>query len=126
MELLGFHREMIRIHKNYPALRTGSLIMLSHEPGFLSYARFNEDSAVIVAVNNNSEDREFVIPVRKAGITDEIKLVRIMKTDRAGYWPDAVIFFPKDGCIKLWLSAESGVVLKNMQNDERDILPDGK
>ena len=125
LEMLGFHREMIRIHKNYPALRTGSLIMLSHEPGFLSYARFTEDSVVIVAINNNPEDREFTIPVWKAGITDGIKLVRIMKTDRAGYWPDAVIFFPKDGCITVWLSAESGVVLKNMQNDERDILPEG-
>ena len=121
MEMLGFHREMIRIHKNYPALRTGSLILLTAERGVLCYARFNIDSVVIVAINNNPEDREVMIPAWKCGVTDEVKLVRIMKTDQAGFWPDAVIVFPRNGTFTVHLTAESGVLYKNMTNDEKDI-----
>ncbi|MBO7632645.1 MAG: glycoside hydrolase family 13 protein, partial [Lachnospiraceae bacterium] len=120
-EMLGFHREMIRIHKNYPALRTGSLMLLTSEHGILCYARFNIDSVLIIAINNNPEEHAVTIPAWKCGITDAHKLVRIMKTDQAGYWPDAVIIFPENGTFTVRLAAESGVVFKNMANDEPDI-----
>lgn len=120
-EMLGFHREMIRIHRNYPALRTGSLLMLYRERGVLCYARFNASSVMIVAINNNSEERDVTVPAWKCGITDMHKLVRIMKTDRAGYWPDAVIIFPENGEFTVRLAPESGVVYKNLFGDERDI-----
>lgn len=117
-EMLGFHKEMIRIHKIYPALRNGSLMMLKTEPGVLCYSRFDAESAFVIVINNNPEDREVEIPVWKCGFSDDHKLVRIMKTDRAGYWPDAVIIFPKDGMFTVRLSAESGVIFKNLKNDE--------
>lgn len=39
-ELLNFHKEMIRIHKEHPALRTGSLNILSWDENVLAYGRF--------------------------------------------------------------------------------------
>lgn len=120
-EMIGFHREMIHIHKNYPALRTGSVMLLHAEHGLLCYARFTMTSVVIIAVNNNAEEREITIPAWKCGISDNHKLVRIMKTDRAGYWPDAVIVFPKNGTFSVWLAPESGVIYKNLSGDEKDI-----
>ena len=123
-EMLGFHREMIRIHKNYPALRNGSLLMLTTAPGVLCYSRFDADSVVIVIINNNEEDRDITVPAWKCGISDMHKLVRIMKTDRAGYWPDAVIVIPQNGEFTVRVSAQSGVIFKNMVNDEAGLTED--
>ena len=39
-ELIAFHKEAIRIHKEHPALRTGSLKILGGEENVLAYARF--------------------------------------------------------------------------------------
>lgn len=125
-EMLGFHREMIRIHKSYPALRSGSLMMLTTAPGVLCYSRFNADSVFVIVINNNPEDREVTVPAWKCGVSDVHKLVRIMKTDRAGYWPDAVIVFPKNGEFTVRLSAESGVIYKNIVNDEAGLVPGGE
>lgn len=113
-EMIGFHREMIQIHKNYPALRTGSLMMLTSEHGVLCYARFNLNSVMIVVINNNPEERKVVVPAWKCGITDVNRLVRLMKTDRAGYWPDAVIIRPENGEFTVTLAPESGVLYKNI------------
>ena len=123
-EMLGFHREMIRIHKNYPALRNGSLLMLTTAPGVLCYSRFDAASVLIVIINNNEEDRDITVPAWKCGISDAHKLVRIMKTDRAGYWPDAVIVIPKNGEFTVHVSAQSGVIFKNMVNDEIGLTED--
>lgn len=50
LELIGFHKEIIRIHKN---LRTGSLLFLNGAYGFISYGRFNRKDKIIIAVNNH-------------------------------------------------------------------------
>ena len=42
-QMLGFHKEMIRIHKEHEALRTGAVVMLHCEKNILSYGRFTEE-----------------------------------------------------------------------------------
>ena len=41
MDLLNFHREMIRIHKEHEAFKTGSIQFVWGEYNFLCYARYN-------------------------------------------------------------------------------------
>ena len=63
-ELIAFHREMIRIHKEHPALRTGSLNILNgsirvpndDEHNILVYGRFQGEDRIVVAVNNTVRD----------------------------------------------------------------------
>lgn len=42
-QMLGFHKEMIRIHKEHEALRTGAVVMLHCEKNILAYGRFTEE-----------------------------------------------------------------------------------
>ena len=47
-EMLSFHKEMIRIHKEFPALRTGSLKLLCwDEKVFSAYGRFLHGSRLL-------------------------------------------------------------------------------
>ncbi len=115
MEMLSFHREMIRIHRSYPALRTGSLLMLTEEPGILAFARMNETEVVITVVNNNPEDREVAVPVWRAGVTDETRLVRLIHSCADGYGVDSQIVLSQNGILKLTVAATGGTILKNMR-----------
>ena len=49
-ELIAFHKEAIRIHKEHPALKTGSLKILGGEENILSYARFKGHDRIIVEI----------------------------------------------------------------------------
>ena len=64
-ELIAFHKEAIRIHKEHPALKTGSLKILGGEENILSYARFKGHDRIIVVINNRSERAEVKVPVWK-------------------------------------------------------------
>ena len=58
-ELIAFHKEAIRIHKEHPALKTGSLKILGGEENILSYARFKGHDRIIVVINNRSDTTEY-------------------------------------------------------------------
>ncbi|MBR6020257.1 MAG: glycoside hydrolase family 13 protein [Lachnospiraceae bacterium] len=113
--MMRFHREMIRLHRSYNSLRTGSLLMLVEEPGVLAFARMNEAETVITVVNNNEEDRDITIPVWRAGITDRQSLVRLIHSHRDGFGLDTEIYIPRDGRITICVAATGGVILKNMR-----------
>ena len=113
--MMRFHREMIRLHRSYDSLRTGSLLMLVEEPGVLSFARMNEAETVITVVNNNEEDRTVTIPVWRAGIIDATALVRLIHTYADGFGLDTQILIPHDGKLTLTVAATGGVILKNMR-----------
>ena len=65
-----FHRDIIRIHKEHEALRTGSLMFLKGDDNLrrddnlrgddnlLCYARFNRREQFVVLVNNKEQERE--------------------------------------------------------------------
>ena len=114
-QMMQFHREMIRIHKSYVSLRTGSLLMLVEEPGVLAFARMNETETVITVINNNDEDRMVTIPVWRAGIANSMSLVRLIHSYRDGFGVDTEILISRDGCVTLTVSATGGVVLKNLK-----------
>ncbi len=113
-ELIAFHKEMIRIHKNYPSLRTGSLMLLLAEQDVLSYARFTDDEFVITVVNSSAEEKKASLPVWKLGLPKNGTIVRLLHTDEYGYWLDARIYHPGNGMLELTLAPKSGVLLKDL------------
>ena len=78
-ELLGFHKEMIRIHKEHPALRTGSLNILAWKENIFSFARFNQEEQIVVIINNRSELAEVTVPVWRAEVPVKGRMKRLMK-----------------------------------------------
>ncbi|GAA4290751.1 glycoside hydrolase family 13 protein [Anaerocolumna aminovalerica] len=112
--LIDFHRDMIRIHKSYEALRTGSIGFLKGNQGFISYGRFNQKDKFIIGVNNNNTEITVSINAWETGITDEDSLATLMVTSEDGHNPEAVIYHTQSGILKLNLRPYSSVVLKNI------------
>ena len=83
-ELIAFHKEAIRIHKEHPALKTGSLKILGGEENILSYARFKGHDRIIVVINNRSERAEVKVPVWEAEIPIKCRMKRLLYSYKDG------------------------------------------
>ena len=74
--LIRFHRDMIRIHRENPALRTGSVKFLRGDRNILCYARFNRAQQFIIVVNNDGYTRSMEIGVCGAGVPSSCQVER--------------------------------------------------
>ena len=114
--LFRFHKEMIRLHKSYEALRTGSVVLLTGGNGTLSYGRFDRDDKFVVVVNNNSHPTEVIVPAWKTGILENEPLCSLLHTDEYGYGFEAQIYYLQDGMLRVPMPPYSAVVLKSIAN----------
>ncbi len=112
--LLEFHREIIRLHKSYQALKTGSLLFLYGAQGVLSYGRFDKIDKFIVVVNNNDYEIEAKIPVWRLGVMENEAVCSLLRTDGNGYGFEAKIDRPKLGILTVKMPPVSAVILKNL------------
>ena len=62
-ELIDLHRELIRIHKEYQAFRTGSFQFLKGEEKLLCYARFTREQQFVIIVNSDDGERKMELSV---------------------------------------------------------------
>lgn len=85
IELIEFHRDAIRIHKENVALRKGSFKALSGEYNVITFGRFLKDNIIAVAVNNNDYEKEINIPVRQLGVSDRYKMESLIVSSRNTY-----------------------------------------
>lgn len=113
-ELLEFYREAICIHKQNKVLRTGSYKPLKCDKDFLSYGRFDKDSAVVVAINTSDKDMEATIPTWQLGIKDESQLERLIETTREFYNCGRVKIHQSRGSIKINVKSNSAVVYRSI------------
>ncbi|GKX30526.1 putative cyclomaltodextrinase [Vallitalea longa] len=110
-ELIRFHKEVIRIHKKYTALRTGCLKYLHSEWGIISYGRWNDSEKLVIAVNNNNENKTFNIPVWEIGVTDSCEMKQIILTTQEDITTEAKTFQVNQGKIELTLPMYSAIII---------------
>lgn len=101
LELIEFHRYMIRIHKALPVLRSGAVKELLAGRNVIAYGRMLGKYQAVVAVNNNAQERELELPVWQLGITGEAPLARLMLSTEEGYNVGALRYPVRDGMLKL-------------------------
>ena len=89
-QLIDFHREMIRIHKENPALIRGSYKNIYADYNILAHARFYNDNSVIVIVNNNDGEREISVEAWQAEVLEGDYVEQVMFTMRDGHSCDIV------------------------------------
>ncbi|MBE5937969.1 MAG: glycoside hydrolase family 13 protein [Lachnospiraceae bacterium] len=112
--MLNFHKELIRIHKDYEALRTGSLIFLYEEPDIIGYGRFDDDDKFLVVVNSGGEMKEVSVMVRDMEISDNTKMASLITSTEYEYSLAAKMYEITDGCVHITMPPYSSVVLKNV------------
>jgi len=115
-DLINVHKELIKIHKDYEALKTGSILFLGGGPMYMSYGRFDENDKMVIAVNNHHEELTIDINVWEIGIEDSDRLVRLIMTTEDGYDLKAEVYQSINGILRLTLPATSGVIIKNVEN----------
>ena len=116
-ELIAFHKEAIRIHKEHPALKTGSLKILGGEENILSYARFKGHDRIIVVINNRSERAEVKVPVWEAEIPIKCRMERLLYSYKDGYTTEYEEYLVEDGEVVANMGLHSALVL-GMRNEE--------
>ena len=121
-ELIAFHKEAIRIHKEHPALRTGSLKILGGEENVLSYARFKGNDRIVIVINNRSERTEVKVPVWEAEIPAKCRMKRLLYSYKDGYTTEYEEYLVEDGEVVANMGPHSAVVLGMRNEEEHDWL----
>ena len=113
-QMLGFHKEMIRIHKEHEALRTGAVVMLHCEKNILAYGRFTEEEQIIVILNNRSELAEVTVPVWQAEVPMKTNMRRLMYSYKDGYTTEYEKYLIRDGELVVNMGAYSASVVQTI------------
>ena len=113
-ELLSFHKEAICIHKDNPVLAHGSTCFLTLENQLVSYGRFDEETQIVVVVNNSREEREVNIPVWKASVPPLCAMERLMLTLENGFSTNDAIYEVRNGILYLKLPPVCSMILKTL------------
>ena len=114
LELLNFHKDIIKIHKRYEALRTGSLKFLGGDYQVMCYGRFDSRQQFVIIINNDYVEREMEWRVWPAGMERETRLKRIMYTTPESYSIEPKMYDVHNGRIKLTLPPNCAVILRNV------------
>ena len=119
IELIDFHRDMIRIHKEHEVLKTGSYVYLAGGYQWLAYGRFNRQDQMVVILNNDENSQSLKVPVWNLGISGDAELVCLMMTDEKGYTMDEQVWMVEGGCVNIELPAYSSILLKARNKNKR-------
>lgn len=111
MELVSFHKEMIRIHKSLDALMRGSVMFLNGEYKVICYGRFTDKQAVVVIMNNDYEPREVNVHVRRLGVPDGAVMRTEILTCEEGYNLAPKEYTIKNNVLSLTAPKLSAIVL---------------
>lgn len=111
-ELISFHKEMIKIHRDYPEIKHGSIMELVCEQNVIAYARFTEDECTGVVINRDSAERYIEIPIWKAVAARGEGFEKIMLSTKEGFSTDRFMLESGGGKVKVKLSPVSGMVFR--------------
>ena len=110
-ELIRFHRVMISIHKEYEALKTGSLLMLEGTGMAIAYGRFKGKEKIAVILNAGGKEIPLSLPVWKLGVTDKEHMKQMLMSREYGYSLSFVYHRVDGGMCQLILPAHCAMVL---------------
>lgn len=113
-ELIAYHKEMIKIHRENRELITGSLRFLANDYQQLSYGRFTEKEKMVITLNNTSETKMVELTVWELGIprTRSVKFKQLMVTGDFGYSPVKKIHECRAGVLHLEVPAHGAILVK--------------
>ena len=111
VELIRFHKDMIKIHKTYEALMKGSVLFLHGAHKIICYGRFTDNKQVIVILNTNYEDVDLRLHVRRVGVFNHSIMTRVMLTNEQGYTLETVDYMVEHNLLTIKAPKMSAMVL---------------
>lgn len=119
MELINFHKEVIRIHKEHDELKTGSLIALPTPMGTIAYGRKKQDNVSIVIINNMQVAMEYKLPVWMLGNGRGRRYKTVFSTDGNGYQTKGRTYKDSDGILTIIVPANGTIILNRSKNKRK-------
>ena len=113
---------MIRIHKEYEEIRTGSLKYIDGDYNILGYGRFNRRSVIAVMINNNDHEVTREVSVWHLGIPKESVLKSLMFTSADGFSTETHEYPVVAGKLNITLPATSAIVLHYERKEPKNFL----
>lgn len=84
-DLILFHQDIIKIHKENDVLKYGSVMFLYGAHKIVAYGRFNRTDKIIVILNNNYEEVELSLAVDRLGMLNGDAVKQLMMTTEESY-----------------------------------------
>ncbi len=113
-ELIRFHQDIIKIHKEYKVLSTGSYKPMAAEYNLIAYGRFNRDDAMLIVVNNSDDERRISLPVWELGVSSDNDMEQVFATYDGGYSTQRLDYSVNEGWISLGLRRQSAIILSKI------------
>ena len=111
-ELLSFHKDIIRVHKENKELLSGSLKYMEADYNIIGYGRFTNNEASAVLVNNNNYEITKQLSVWYLGIPKECTMKQLILTTGDGYTTEQKEYSVAAGKVTVTLPPTSAIVLK--------------
>jgi len=110
-ELISFHREMIKVHKQVMEIKAGSTKRLLSEHNLIAYGRFTDDNSTVVIINIDENERIAKFHVIGASANKGARFERIMITTKDGFSTEVVPVEYTGEEISVVMPPKSGVVI---------------
>ena len=111
-ELIRFHQDIIKLHKECSVLQNGSYKELVSEYNLLAYGRFDRNDMLVVVINNSDDERRVSIPVWELGMPVDTDMEQIFVTYDGGYSTQRLYYSVNGGWISLGMRRQSALVLR--------------
>ena len=111
-DLVTFHKEAIRIHKESEALKGGSIEILGGRKSVLAYGRFTENDKVVVVINHSEQSTTVKVPVWRIDVPKECTMTSLLYTHEDGYSTKQGEYLVENGEISLEMNKYSAMILQ--------------
>ena len=111
-ELIKFHKDIIKIHKENEELKIGSTKFLYKDYNVIAYGRFTIDSQSIIIVNNNDYEKEVDLKVLDIGISKDTTLKQLIFSFEGTYSISPDMYPVIGGKLKIFMPKYSAIILK--------------
>ena len=111
-ELIAFHKDIIRLRKENPELRVGSIKALDSGYQFLAYGRFTSEGQCLILVNNDDKPVAKEVSVWELGIPKKGIMRTLLSTSSSGHELFGEEYEIVAGKINIELAPNSAYILK--------------
>ncbi len=109
-ELLEYHKYLTGARRSYPQLAVGWVIPLMAGKNYIVYARRVGEQVAIIAINSGTDEFPLMIPAWRTGITDTVRIRRVLKTDDGGYNAGTTHRYCSGGSFRCYMEAYTGKI----------------
>lgn len=118
LELIAFHRDIIRLRRENDELRRGSIKYIDSDYNYLAYGRFHRKGQCVILINNNSREITKDVAVWEAGTAKSGKVRILLQTTQEGYSLERTEYELHAGKIHITLPPFSGTIVKYVREEK--------